>query len=58
MIEKGMGRIEKELEITRFLRAIMQFRIAMSFLFTRTERFLIRHNKKFVIDSDNASEHS
>ena len=57
-MEKGIGRIEKELEIARFLRTLIKVRIAINFLFTRTERFLISHNKRFVINSDNAYEDS
>ena len=58
MIDKGLGRIDKELDVVQFLRTQIQIRVVMSLLFTRAERFLIRHNRRFVIDSEDTCRHS
>ena len=52
MISKGMLKIQRELEIDRFLKQSFKMKIALKALFTKTERFLMRHNRVFVISSD------
>lgn len=52
MIIIGMNKINKELEIDRFLRGMIKMRIAIKILFSKTEQFLLRNNKKFMIAPD------
>ena len=52
MIETGIKRFEQELEIKNMMRTMMKMRIGFKTLFTKSERFLIRNNKRFVITSD------
>ena len=52
MQEVGLKRIDKELEIHRFLKGQMMMRISFKVLFSKVERFLIKNNKKFVLDVD------
>ena len=51
MMEKGIKRLDKELEIDRFLKGQIKLKIALKALFTRTERFLIKNNRKFLLGS-------
>ena len=46
----------KDLDIEVFLRTQKEMRIAVKTIFTRMERFLIRNNQKFVLNSDSPSE--
>ena len=46
-----MARIERELEIDRFMRTQIQTRIVIKALFSRLERYLIRNNRRFVLES-------
>ena len=52
MMQTGLNRINRELEIDRFLKAQIKMRIALRVLFSKAERFLIQNNKHFVITSD------
>ena len=52
MISKGIDKINKELEIDRFLRTMIQVRILLRALFSKTERYLMSHNRRFLIDKD------
>ena len=52
LISKGMLRIQRELEVKRFLKQSFETKIALKALFTKTERFLIRHNRAFVINAN------
>ena len=56
--EKGLKRIDKELEIDQFLKQQIKMKIAMKALFSKIERFLIRNNKKFVIQTDSSDGES
>ena len=51
-MNKGLNRINKELEVDRFLRGQIKLRIAINALFSRAERYLIRNNRNFIITSD------
>ena len=50
-IEKGHKMIESELDVTNFLKHQKYLRILMSILFTQTEQYLIKKNKRFVIST-------
>ena len=52
MINEGINRIGKELEIDRFLKNQIKMKIALKVLFTKVEMFLIRNNRKFVIETE------
>ena len=52
MIQKGLETIKNELEIDRFFKGQIMMKIAMKALFSKAERFLIRNNKKFLIDCE------
>ena len=52
MISKGIAKVNRELEVDRFLRTMIQVRILFKVLFTKTERFLMSHNRRFMIDTD------
>ena len=54
MISKGIQKVNKELEVDRFLRTMIQVRILFRVLFTKTERYLMSHNRRFVIDKDSS----
>ena len=56
--EKGLRRIDKELEIDQFLKQQIKMKIAIKALFSKIERFLIRNNKKFVIQTDSSDSES
>ena len=49
MIEYGLERLNNEMEIDKFIKLQMKIRIALRVLFTKTENFLIRHNRDFVL---------
>ena len=51
MISSGLKRIDKELEVDRFLKTQIKFRVAMKALFSKIELFLIQNNKRFVLNS-------
>ena len=51
LINRGINRIQKELEIDRFLKTQMRIKIAMRRLFSKVEQYLIRNNRCFVITS-------
>ena len=56
--EKGLRRIDKELEIDNFLKQQIKLKVAISALFSKVERFLIRNNKKFVLKTDSSDSDS
>ena len=43
--------IESELDVTNFLKHQKYLRVLMSVLFTQTEQYLIKKNKRFVIST-------
>ena len=43
--------IEKELDIASFLRHQKYLRVLISILFTKTEQYLIKKNRRFVIST-------
>ena len=47
--------IEKELDIASFLKHQKYLRVLMSILFTKTEQYLIKKNKRFVISTEKKS---
>ena len=54
MISKGIEKVNKELEVDRFLRTMIQVRILFRALFTKTERYLMSNNRRFLIDTDSS----
>ena len=56
--EKGLSRIDKELEINKFLKNQIKMKVAIKSLFSKVERFLIRNNKRFVIGTDSSDGES
>ena len=51
-----MERIEKELDIVTFLRKQMMTSIALKTLFTKAERFLIKNQNTFVLDTEDGND--
>ena len=51
LVKFGVASLNKELEVDRFIKMMKQLRIMQKALFTKTELFLINHNRRFVIDS-------
>jgi len=60
MVELGTEKIEKELDITKFLKSQMLFKVLIKAQFSKMERFLARRQHKgFVLDrSDSNSSDS
>ena len=52
MTSEGLRRVDRELEIDRFLKLQISMRIVLKALFSKAERYLIRNNKSFVITQD------
>ena len=52
----GMKRIERELEIDKFLRWQFKIKIALKALFSKPEWFLIENNHQFVLNYDDDVE--
>ena len=50
-IEAGLGRVEQELDIIKFLKSQMKIDIAIKTLFSKAERYLIKNNRKFVLNT-------
>ena len=55
IIEKSMQIVEKELEVDHFIKTMMQIRIMLKTLFTKTELFLINNNRRFVVHSESSN---
>ena len=49
MIGDTMDKVNNELEVDQFIRAMKQMRIMLKALFTKTERFLISNNRRFLV---------
>ena len=49
MVKKGLNRIEKELDIVRFIRNKMMLNTVFQVLFTKPELFLLRNQAKFAL---------
>ena len=47
-----MGKVNKELEVDRFIRAMKHVRIILKTLFTKTERYLISNNRRFLVPNN------
>ena len=47
-----MTKINKELEVDHFIKTMMQIRVMLKTLFTKTELFLMKNNRKFIVQSD------
>ena len=58
LVKKGTKRIEQVLEIDKFINLQMQFEVLLKILLTKTEQYLIRNQRKFVLDSRSESEES
>ena len=58
MIEQGSERMYKGIEIENFLKGQMQLRLAFKTLFTKMERFMIRSNRVFVLNSKSQEQPS
>ena len=46
-----MKRIEKQIDVEELIRTQMRIKVALRFLFTPVERYLLRNNRSFVLDS-------
>jgi len=51
MDNKGWKRIEKELDIEEYVKTQMRAKIVMKALLTPVEHFLVRNNRKFIVNS-------
>ena len=51
MDNRGWKRIEKELDIEEYVKTQMRAKIVMKALLTPVERFLIRNNRNFIVNS-------
>ena len=58
LLSKGLDRVDDLLEIDQFLKTSMQVRIALKAMFSKTERFLMRNNKVFVLGDSSSSNMS
>ena len=56
MMQKGLGQVEKELELDEFIRLQKKVRITLKTMFTRLERFMLDNQRCFVIYSSSDSE--
>ena len=56
ILEKGMSQTESLLEIDNFLRTQMKLQIALKAIFNKAERFLLKNNGSFVIDSSSSGK--
>ena len=55
MTEKGLDRIEKELDIVRFIQKKMMLETVFKVLFTKMELYLLRNQAKFVLKENHKS---
>ena len=44
-----LEKVNKELEVDRFIRTMKHVQIMLKALFTKTERFLIANNRRFLV---------
>ena len=58
MMDRGLEKINQELEIDQFLKSQIKMKIMIKALFSKAERFLIRKNKKFVLKIDRSEGES
>ena len=58
ILERGLDRALKELEVDRFIRTQKQVRVLFKTLLTKVERFLLRNNKVFILDSSERGDSS
>ena len=56
MMQKGLGQVEKELELDEFIRLQKKVRITLKTMFTKLERFMLDNQRCFVIYSSSDSE--
>ena len=49
-MQRGQDRIDKELDVATFIERQKISMIAMKTIFTKMERYLMTHDKSFVID--------
>ena len=49
MMAIGSNNCAKELEVDRFIRSMKLLKVQMKTLFTRTERFLMKNNREFLL---------
>ena len=55
MVSKELERTDSILIIDHFLKMHMSVKVALKALFTKTERFLLRNNQTFVLNSSSGS---
>ena len=55
MLSKALQRSDKMLEIDQVLRIQMQVKVALKQIFNSSERFLLRNNQAFVLNSSSSS---
>ena len=51
IIDKGMSRANKELEVDHFIRTQKRVKVALQVLLTKVDGFLLRNHRAFVLDS-------
>ena len=58
LIRAGMDRLNSELKLDKIMSNFIKARIAVSTVFTKAERFLLRNNRAVVLHSEPESDPS
>ena len=55
-MEMGLSRINNELRLDRTLKDFIKTRIVINTIFSQMERFLLKNNRAFVLNTDQSSD--
>ena len=58
ILDRGLNRIDKMLEIDNLIRTQMQIKVAFKALLNKSERFFLKNNKVFVLNSSSDENES
>ena len=58
MIDNGLEQALKELDVDKFIRMQKSLNLALKTIFTRLERFLLKNQQAFVLNSESNNQDS
>ena len=56
MLNKGLERVERELDLVRYIKKQMMIDAVIELLFTKADRFLLKNHAKFVLNKSSSNE--
>ncbi len=56
LLDRGLERVERELDLVRYIKKQMMLDAVIELLFTKTDRFLLKNHAKFVLNKSSSND--